>query len=83
MANDNQMSSFDDEISLTDLFLTRAREMNQRNAGELHQALGAPITTGSLLPPRAPLILALAIVLGGFIAVLLALLLPGRKSDAV
>jgi hypothetical protein len=63
--------------------LTRAREMNQRNAGELHQALGAPITTGSLLPPRAPLILALAIVLGGFIAILLALLLPGRKSDAV
>lgn len=62
--------------------LTRAREMNQRNAGELHQALGAPITTGSLLPPRAPLILALSIVLGGFVAVVLALLLPGRQRDA-
>jgi hypothetical protein len=62
--------------------LTRAREMNQRTAGELHQALGAPITTGSLLPPRAPLILALSIVLGGFVAVVLALLLPGRQRDA-
>ena len=63
--------------------LTRAREMNKRNLGELHQALGAPIITDSLLPPRAPLILAFSIVLGGFVAVVLALLLPGRKSDAV
>jgi hypothetical protein len=63
--------------------LIRAREMNKRNVGELHQALGAPIITGSLLPPRARLILALSIVLGGFLAVVLALLLPGRKSDAV
>ncbi len=62
--------------------LTRAREMNKRNVGELHQALGAPIITGSLLPPRAPLILALSIVLGGFVAVVLAFLLPGRNSDA-
>jgi hypothetical protein len=63
--------------------LTRAREMSRRTAGELHQSLGSPITTGQLLPPGASQILAVAIVLGVFVAVILALILPGRKSEAV
>ena len=66
-------------VNIYGSLLTRARKMNLRNAGELHQTLGAPISTGSLWPARAPLILALSIVLGGFVAVVLALLLPGRQ----
>ena len=78
MTNENQMSLCYDEISLTDLFLTVWRRrglvialpilvaMNHRIAYELHQALGGPITTVSLLPSRVSLILVLSIALRWF-----------------
>jgi hypothetical protein len=62
--------------------LTRARTMNRLNAGELHQALGSPVTIGSRFLPRALIILVLTTLIGGFVAVVLALLLPGRQKDS-
>ena len=61
--------------------LTRAREMNRQNSSELYHALGAPTLTGEIWPPRAPLYLVLSILIGGFIAVILALILPVRAKD--
>ena len=61
--------------------LTRAREMNRQNSSELYHALGAPTLTGEIWPPRAALYLVLSILIGGFIAVILALILPVRAKD--
>lgn len=64
--------------------LKQAREMNKRHAGEMHQALGAPfIIGGSLFPQRAPVILALSLLIGVFVAVVAALLLTPRKNYEV
>jgi hypothetical protein len=62
--------------------LVRAREMNRQNSGTLYQALGEPVKIGSALPSRAILIVALSVMIGGFIAVVAALILPGRTQKS-
>ncbi len=62
--------------------LVKAREMNRRNNARLSQALGSPHKAGSLLTQNSILIIVLSVLMGGFVAVALALLLPGRQRDA-
>lgn len=60
--------------------LVLAREMHRRNISELHKDLGAPTVMGSRLPEKAPLMLALSLVLGLFASFFLALILPGQGA---
>ena len=61
--------------------LKDARGTSQRNYGDFYKPLSAPDVVGSILPTRAILILILAIFLGEFFAILLALILPGQRSN--
>jgi hypothetical protein len=74
---ERELQSF---IKLYSELLMGAREMNKRIAGDLHQAMSGPITTGSLLPPRASLTIMLSAVMGLFVSLVLAFLLPGRSE---
>ncbi|XDZ65413.1 hypothetical protein AB8880_10865 [Alphaproteobacteria bacterium LSUCC0684] len=60
--------------------LVRARAMNRQNSGTLFQAVGEPVKIGSALPGRSLLIIALSVLIGGFVAVMLALILPPRQD---
>jgi len=60
--------------------LVRAREMNRQNSGTLYQAIGDPVKIGSMLPGRSLLIIVLSVLIGGVVAVMLALILPTREQ---
>ena len=60
--------------------LVSAREMNRQNNKTLSQSLGSPHRAGSLIPKRGILIILLSVVAGGFIAAVLALVLPEKRS---
>jgi len=61
--------------------LIKAREMNRKNNATLSRALGSPHKAGSILPKRSMLIIQLSILVGGFIAAIVALLLPPRDIE--
>ena len=62
--------------------LVRAREMNRQNSGTLYQGIGEPVKIGSALPSKAKLMIALSVLIGGFVAVMLALILPVREDKS-
>ncbi len=62
--------------------LDKSRQKNRATFTSFYNPLGAPIVTNQTLPDNAKLILALAIVLGGMIACLIALVMPLREQKS-
>ena len=61
--------------------LVGAREMNRSNNATLSRALGSPHKAESLLPKNSMLIIVLSVLMGGFLAAVMALVLPSRNPD--
>jgi hypothetical protein len=59
--------------------LNSVRKIRQQAYGDFYRPLGSPAVVGSLFPPNSKLVLALALMLGGLLAFMLALVLPGRR----
>ena len=60
--------------------LDKSREKNRQNYTSFYNPIGSPLVTGQTWPDNAKLILALAVVLGGMIACLIALVMPLRET---
>ena len=75
------------EQNLTDLnrdyvtLLRKARNMNRANIGSLHQSLGKPYVIGGTIPKNSILIIILAGLIGGILAMVMALIMPYSKQD--
>jgi len=61
--------------------VSAARDKNQRVSATFYKTLESPRITGTSLPDKWKLILALAIALGGMIAIVVALLLPEKEAN--
>ncbi|OKY73754.1 MAG: hypothetical protein BM485_16995 [Desulfobulbaceae bacterium DB1] len=59
-----------------DSFLTVAHEVARQKTGDFYRPMGIPYVNGSILPLKGFLILALAVILGGMSAMLMALVWP-------
>lgn len=59
-----------------------ARTETRANSGEFSRPLGTPDVVGSALPPKAALVILLAVILGMFMAVIIALAWPSTMSIA-
>lgn len=59
--------------------LTIARDSSKRNYGDFYQPYDAPNSVTSTFPPKTSLVLALSIMLGGFVAIMVALVWPSRS----
>ena len=53
-----------------------------QKSGTLDRGIGEPVKIGSVLPGRALLIIVLSVLIGGFGAVMLALILPVREDKS-
>ena len=60
--------------------LGKSREKNRQNYTSFYNPIGSPLVRGQTWPDNAKLILALAVVLGGMIACLIALVMPLRET---
>lgn len=60
--------------------LDKSREKNRQNYTSFYNPIGSPLVVGQTWPDNAKLILALAGVLGGMIACLIALVMPLREE---
>jgi len=58
-----------------------ARERLMSRYSELYMSVGVPSVQGSTMPPKALLMLTLAVFAGFFAAALIALLLPGKRTE--
>ena len=61
--------------------LIKAREMNRKNNATLSRAPGSPHKIGSPLPKNSILIILLTVLAGGFVAAVMALILPSREAQ--
>lgn len=68
----------DEYLSLLD----KARQKTRQTYTSFHSPLGQPIIVGQTWPDNANLVVALAFVLGGMIACLIALVMPLREQKA-
>lgn len=73
-------AQLDQIITAYNELLQAARQMNRRNISIFHEDLGGPVVTGQRYSPQTRLILAMSVLLGGFIALVLALLIPEGHS---
>jgi hypothetical protein len=61
--------------------LQSVRKIRRQAYGDFYQPLGAPDVVGSRIPPKSALVLLLSLMLGGMLAIMIALVLPAcRKS---
>lgn len=60
--------------------LSNARQKSRQTYGDFYQPLGAPDVINPALPPRAGLVLVLAVMIGGLIATMAALVWPARSE---
>ena len=61
--------------------LNRAREVVRQNYGDFFRPLGSPEVVGSSFPKHSVLIVAAAFMLGEFLAILVALVLPYSRKE--
>ena len=59
--------------------LNKARARSAERSGQLYAPLSSPRVIGSFIPRRSLIVLLMSVMVGGLFAVVLALLLPGRR----
>ena len=74
-------AEFDSLVREYTSLVTSARTETREKSAEFSRPLGTPAAVDSLLPPKASLVMLLAVILGVFMAVIIALAWPSRQVD--
>ena len=72
-----------DLIGHYNALLKAGRQLIAQQTGKLYQPLGSSLVEGERLPPKAKLTVLLSIIIGGFLALVLALILPHQEKAKI